>query len=632
MGKHWKMRRIWICALLMALTAASALASTMTRSSRLVRFTPVRYADATNRVSSGSVSDAARARKHAPKAHHPAPGSYLFGDPSLEPNADSSRSGVAESFPVTSGNSGTAQWLRLYVGSRTHARRVIVGLYSNRISLPGTLLASGSLRFPRRGRWATIGLVSRSRGFRSRTVHAGTSYWIAVLGIQGSLSFRDRSGRACRAATSRQRSLSGMPRSWKTGRTRSTCRISAYVSGKLAPRRGGKAPVGALPPTSPSPTPAAPGLPPIHCSLHATPPTLNAQVSAAAVGQTVCLAAGDYGTWTGTNKAITIAPEPNASPTMAFDFGSGAANFTINGGHSNFDSTTPGINLTASTFGAGSQNITLEGVASTDNGASFLVDIRTDGPGIVIKDNVFHDMEYPNTTSGAIRVLSPDSVPASNILIANNLFRDMGADGIDAFSASTMAGNDFLNVASGSIDPRHTDAIQFFGGPNEVIEGNFDAGGCSQGIDAFDGSQGNTIEDNVIIGCTVHSLSTYADTPGSLVAHNTVIGRGGEECGAKSGSPASTTQIRDNILQQGINWGTVPCVPSIETRNMSWPRYGQIHSGSDFIATPAFVGGDNPRTYAGYVLAAGSPGTGRATDGGDVGARVSLYPRPAGLP
>ena len=65
---------------------------------------------------------------------------------------------------------------------------------------------------------------------------------------------------------------------------------------------------------------------------------------------------------------------------------------------------------------------------------------------------------------------------------------------------------------------------------------------------------------------------------------------------------------------------------------MSWPRYGQIHSGSDFIATPAFVGGGNPRTYAGYELAAGSPGTGRATDGGDVGARVSLYPRPAGLP
>lgn len=629
------MRRIWfLCVLLMALTAASALASTMTRFSRPMRLTPVRYADATNRGSSGSVSQAARARKHAPTVHHPAPGTYLFGDRSVEPNADSSRRGIGKSFPVTSGNSGRARSLRVYIGSRNHARRVIVGLYSNRKGRPGPLLASGSLRFPGRGKWATIGLVSRRRGFRSRAVHARTRYWIAVLGIHGSLSFRDRSGRACRSATSRQRSLSGMPRSWKTGRTSSTCPISAYVSGKLVPRPGGSPPTGPSPspaPTAPSPAPTAPGLPPIHCDLHATPSTLNSQVSAAAVRQTVCLAAGSYGAWSGTNKAITIAPEPNASPTMAFNFGSGAANFTINGGHSNFDSSTPGINLTASSFSAGSQNITLEGVAATDNGVSFLVDVRTDGPGIVIKDNIFHDLEYPNTTSGSIRVLSPDSVPASNIVIENNLFRDMGADGIDAASASTMVGNDFLNVSSGSNDPRHTDAIQFFGGPNMIIEGNFDDG-CSQGIDAFDGSHGNTIQDNVIIGCTVHSLSTYADTPGSLVAHNTVIGRGGEECGSKSGSPASTTQLRDNILQQGINWGGVRCTPSVDTRNMSWPGYGQIHSGSDFTGKPAFAGGANPNTYAGYALAAGSPGKGQATDGGDVGARVSLYPRPAGLP
>ena len=74
--------------------------------------------------------------------------------------------------------------------------------------------------------------------------------------------------------------------------------------------------------------------------------------------------------------------------------------------------------------------------------------------------------------------------------------------------------------------------------------------------------RGNTIEDNVIVGCSVHSLVTAADTPGSLVAHNTVIGAGGVECGSKTGSPPSTTQIRDNILQDGINWGGVRCTPS----------------------------------------------------------------------
>src|ERR1700757_5148277 len=99
------MRRIWIlCALLMGLTAASALAITMKRSSR-----PMHQA-----------------------ARRVAGGSYLFGDRSVGPNADSNRSGVAESFPVTSRNSGTARSLLVYIGSGNHARRVVVGLYDNR--------------------------------------------------------------------------------------------------------------------------------------------------------------------------------------------------------------------------------------------------------------------------------------------------------------------------------------------------------------------------------------------------------------------------------------------------------------------------------------------------------------------
>ena len=135
----------------------------------------------------------------------------------------------------------------------------------------------------------------------------------------------------------------------------------------------------------------------------------------------------------------------------------------------------------------------------------------------------------------------------------------------------------------------------------------------------------------MIVGCTVHSLVAAADTPGSLVAHNTVIGAGGLECGSKTGSPPSTTQVRDNLLQEGINWGGVKCTPSVDADNMSWPSFGQIHSGSDFVGTPQFAGGANPNAYAGYALAAGSPGTGRASDGGDLGARIERYPRPAGL-
>ena len=101
-------------------------------------------------------------------------------------------------------------------------------------------------------------------------------------------------------------------------------------------------------------------------------------MSAAVNGQTVCLAAGDYGTWAGTTKAITIAPEPGASPSLNFDFRADAANFTINGGHTHYDSSSPGINLVdVNYFDAGSSNITLENVAVTCNGTECL--LRTGG-------------------------------------------------------------------------------------------------------------------------------------------------------------------------------------------------------------------------------------------------------------
>lgn len=43
--------------------------------------------------------------------------------------------------------------------------------------------------------------------------------------------------------------------------------------------------------------------------------------------------------------------------------------------------------------------------------------------------------------------------------------------------------------------------------------------------------------------------------------------------------------------------------------------------GQNFAGIPRFVGGAHPTTYAGFRLAPGSPGRGRASDGRDVGIR-----------
>ena len=62
----------------------------------------------------------------------------------------------------------------------------------------------------------------------------------------------------------------------------------------------------------------------------------------------------------------------------------------------------------------------------------------------MIKDNVFHDMQYPNSASAALWLIAATSNPA-NVVVENNLFRDMGADAIDGGTATIM-GNDFVNI------------------------------------------------------------------------------------------------------------------------------------------------------------------------------------------
>src|SRR4051812_21181315 len=67
------------------------------------------------------------------------------------------------------------------------------------------------------------------------------------------------------------------------------------------------------------------------CDRSATPSTLASQISAATSGQTICLASGSYGTWSGTNKQITLRADDGATPTMRVSLGAGDSGFTLDG-------------------------------------------------------------------------------------------------------------------------------------------------------------------------------------------------------------------------------------------------------------------------------------------------------------
>jgi hypothetical protein len=152
----------------------------------------------------------------------------LFGDQTIEATSDSAPAGSANAFPFNDQITGTAATISIYVGSNNQASGLVAGIYSDKHGRPGSLLATGSLSLPTAGAWDTMSISSTS-------ISAGRTYWIAVLGSGGGLSFRDRSSGPCTSVSSNKTNLTSLPPSWSTGSQSTSCPASAYVSGYEAP-------------------------------------------------------------------------------------------------------------------------------------------------------------------------------------------------------------------------------------------------------------------------------------------------------------------------------------------------------------------------------------------------------------
>ena len=125
-------------------------------------------------------------------------------------------------------------------------------------------------------------------------------------------------------------------------------------------------------------------------ALSATPANFASQVAAATNGQTILLASGNYGTWSGTNKNITIAPQVGATVTMGINFGTGDSGFTINGTNG-----TGKISLSGGKITGSANNITIKNSAFTSS-------LVIDGPinsNILLDNDTFINI---NTTTGGI--------------------------------------------------------------------------------------------------------------------------------------------------------------------------------------------------------------------------------------
>ncbi len=340
------------------------------------------------------------------------------------------------------------------------------------------------------------------------------------------------------------------------------------------------------------------------CDLNATTATFSAQVSAATTGQTVCLASGNYSTWTGTNKSITIKAASGASPVMDIDFSNGDSGFTLDGM----------TGMSGDIVGSAS-NITIKNSVFT---AGIHVGTTVSNANIVLDGNT-HINITPASNGFAGRIhLDATGVPCG-ITVRNSTLGGGYADGIRAdCNGVLIESNRFIDFQDA--EPYHADPIQMYGGSNIVIRGNFfDNRGLTglpnESVAAYvmitGGTSSITVEDNVFRSPGYTFLIDGTISGGTIQNNTAETGTCGfgQACGQVAATGSFTA--RNNIL------GRVP--GGTATHNMV---YGGSVSGTNFVGTPVFAGGSGRTTYEDFYLAAGSPGKNAGSDSKDIGIRV----------
>jgi hypothetical protein len=350
--------------------------------------------------------------------------------------------------------------------------------------------------------------------------------------------------------------------------------------------------------------------------LPATPANFAAVFGAAAGGDTIELAAGDYGRFSGGVKpaTVTIRPAAGAAVTMSVGFSS-ARNIRIEGvtmGDAELSGSTSNVTIAASRF-TGPAVVKATGMVNA---------------GIVFDGDTFDAISVSaNDYEGRFEVVqSPLGSQPVGVAVTNSRFGGGGeSDGVQigAYGVQVGPGNTFTDLQQGNYG-RHVDAIQLYGASHTTIVGNFFRHN-SEDIMAPDGGNHEVITDNVFLhdGGAGIQMGTHT---GTTFAHNTV-----RNTAVNIDAGSTDAVLRDNLMinasyNTSYGSGCTNCSFSYDLFTVS----GNSRGTNALVGKPVFVGGDNATTYAGFELAAGSPGRGSASDGSDRGARI-MQP-PAGAP
>jgi hypothetical protein len=351
--------------------------------------------------------------------------------------------------------------------------------------------------------------------------------------------------------------------------------------------------------------------------VNATPSTFSSVFSAARAGDVIHLAAGDYGTFTGGSKS---------GPVTITGAGAGAEMYANLGASQNL--VLDGLTIEGLATN-GAKNLTIRNSAFT---AATVIQTPTSTPNanILIDHNTFSNINVCSTCyEGRLAVRGYQNTQPVGVTISNNLFGPRGdADGIQivggAYGVQIGPGNEFHDLLQ--VSQAHTDPIQLYGSTHTLITGNWLHDNAT-GIMAPDGSDHETITNNVIETTSYPWPVVMGAAEGNVVSHNVFPGSGGtvEVDKSNSGAASSGNTVKDNVLANVAN--STGGAPQGTTADYNLAS-GGTRGSHDIKARPTYAGGSSPSSWAGYALAAGSTGTGRADDGTAMG----IVPGAAGTP
>lgn len=378
------------------------------------------------------------------------------------------------------------------------------------------------------------------------------------------------------------------------------------------------------------------------CDIHATTSNFSSQFAAANSGQTLCLAPGSYGTFSGANKAgmVTIESDASAGGTQA------------------------NVIFSSVNFGGGAQNITMQnmtiggGSVGTGSAAALhihFVQIMFTGPLCIntptnVNQDTLVDQSYfgdvgQSCTEGRLGVTgnNVNHNVVNGIVISNTTFNgptsgSRGADGIQinggAYGTHIGPGNTFSNIVETFCGSVHCDAIQFYGAVNTTVDGNFFIND-SDGIMTPDcNGTPMTVTNNVFIqnsGSATNEL-VIGGGHGDIIDHNTfsTINGTSPRFGNPNNCGLNTNEtITNNILPNGISLTEGQSASSF-TQNYN--VCSSTCSGAQSLTgTPTYVGGSSPANYAGFALTTTSLGYKAASNGTSIGINTTAPARPTNL-